>query len=192
MSLTRPIKSAVLLDRGPASSLDGPSPQTTPGSPDDAELESDRAPSRNLDSHKTEFARINAVLQNLADRLNEFCSDAFAAHKEEIAKLSLEIARKILAQKISDADYEIESIVKEALGKAPVLKNVVVHLNPDDLTAYRKLQQDQSCEDIADVTFVPDADIGLAECLIETPKGIIESLIDQRLEQVGNALKKVR
>jgi hypothetical protein len=28
-----------------------------------------------------------------------------------------------------------------------------------------------------------------AECLLETPKGIVESLIDEHLERIGKALK---
>ena len=32
--------------------------------------------------------------------------------------------------------------------------------------------------------------IGAAECVIETPKGKVESLIDEHLEQVARALSK--
>ena len=43
----------------------------------------------------------------------------------------------------------------------------------------------------AGVKFVPDTNVGRAECVVETPKGIVESLIDRHLDQVGSALKKV-
>ena len=132
------------------------------------------------------------MLQEIVGKLNEFCEQAIAAHKEEIARLSVEIARKILVQKVENGDYEIESIVKEALSNAPARQDVVAHLNPEDLSQHQKLREDEPGEDLAGVKFVPDANIGRAECLLETPKGTIESLIDQHLEQVGNALKKVK
>ena len=40
------------------------------------------------------------------------------------------------------------------------------------------------------IKFVSDSNIGRAECLIETPKGIVESLIEKNLEQISKALEK--
>jgi len=152
-----------------------------------------------LEAQKAAFSQVNQMLQAVVGKLNEFCEGAFASHKDEIARLSVEIARKILVQKVENGDYEIESIVKEALSNAPARQDVVAHLNPEDLSKYQELREaprapggDEPCEDFAGVKFVPDANIGRAQCLLETPKGIIESLIDQHLEQVGNALKKVK
>jgi len=122
--------------------------------------------------------------------LNEFYDKVFVEHKEEIAKLSVEIARKILMQKVEDGDYEIESIVKEALKNAPTHQDLVVHLNPEDLAECQKVQKEEPESDLAGVKFVSDPKIGRAECLLESPKGIIESLINEHLERVGKALTK--
>ena len=43
---------------------------------------------------------------------------------------------------------------------------------------------------LASVKLVADPGIGLAECVVETPKGKVESLIDGHLEQVARALSK--
>ncbi|MHC4571535.1 MAG: FliH/SctL family protein [Planctomycetota bacterium] len=130
------------------------------------------------------------ALQDAANKVNEFQDNLFEEHKEQIAKLSVEIARKILVQKVQEKDYEIESIIKEALKNAPTHQDVVVHLNPEDFVQCQKLQQDDTAGTLAGVKFVSDPNIGEAECLLETPKGIIESLIDKHLEQIGQALKK--
>ncbi len=151
-----------------------------------------QSPEQQLEDQKAAFSQVNQMLQTVVGKLNEFCEGAFASHKDEIARLSVEIARKILVQKVENGDYEIESIVKEAISNAPARQDVVAHLNPEDLSKYQELRKDEPCEDFAGVKFVPDANIGRAQCLLETPKGIIESLIDQHLEQVGNALKKVK
>lgn len=147
---------------------------------------------QDVEAQKAAFSQACQAVNSVAAKLNEFYDKVFVEHREEIARLSVEIARKILVQKVEDGDYEIESIVKEAINNAPVHQDVVVHLNPDDLVQYQKLQQDERSEDFTGIKFVPDPTLGAAECLLETPKGIIESVIDQHLDQVGKALKKVK
>jgi flagellar biosynthesis/type III secretory pathway protein FliH len=159
-----------------------------------------------LDRHEAESAQLNLVteakkaaflqacktLNSVINRLNQFCAKVFAEHSEKIAKLSVEIARKILVQKIENGDYEIESIVKETLKNAPGHQDLVVHLNPDDLAQFEKVKQEETGDAFAGIKFIPDPKIGRAECLLESPKGIIESLIDEHLEQIGRALSKAK
>jgi len=151
------------------------------------------------------FSQACQTLNAVVAKLNQFYDRLFAEHKEEIARLSVEIARKILMQNVQNGDYEIESIVKEALKNAPTRQDVVVHLNPEDHLLCQKAQsqpghlsvQDDALPrgippgsgDLAGIKFISDPKIGRAECLLETPKGIIVSLIDEHLERIGKALK---
>jgi flagellar biosynthesis/type III secretory pathway protein FliH len=141
-------------------------------------------------TRKAAISQAFQALNGVVTKLNEFYDKVFVEHKEEIAKLSVEIARKILMQKVEDGDYEVESIVKEVLKKAPTHEDLVVHLNPEDLAECQKIQQDEPQGDLAGVKLVSDPKIGRAECLLESPKGIIESLINEHLERVGKALTK--
>jgi flagellar biosynthesis/type III secretory pathway protein FliH len=140
-------------------------------------------------AQKAAFSQVCRTLKALTDKLNQFYDTLFAGHEEEIARLSVEIARKILARQVQNGDYEIESIVKEALSNAPTRRDVVVHLNPEDLILCQKVQQDEQNDAFSGIKLVPDPNIGRAECMLETPKGIVESLIDEHLERIGKALK---
>lgn len=141
--------------------------------------------------HQTEkLSQLCRTLEALVVKLNQFYDSVFAQHKDQIAKLSVEIAKKILVQKVQQGDYEIESIVKESLNNAPTRQDVVVHLNPEDLPRIQKLQVDSADGALAGLKFVADSNIGQAECVLETPKGIIESRIDDHLEQIAKALQK--
>ena len=144
-----------------------------------------------LKAQKNLYSEVCRTLQDLTAKLNQFYDEIFASHKEEIARLSVEIARKILMRKAEDGDYEIETIVREALKNAPTHQDLVVHLNPQDLASCQKAQQNDGSGTLAGIKFVADHNIGRAECVLESPKGIIESLIDEHLEQIGKALKKV-
>jgi flagellar biosynthesis/type III secretory pathway protein FliH len=182
VKLSKPIKSAEILDgdnRMPSREV------SVDGAAGRQNLTQD------LEIQKTAFSQACQTLNDVAAKLNQFCDKIFAEHGEEIAKLSVEIARKILVQKVEDGDYEIESIVKEALKNAPTRQDVVVHLNPEEFIQCQKAQQDEPTGILAGIKFVSDPNIGRAECLVESPKGIIESLINEHLERIGKALKKV-
>ncbi|MHC4912182.1 MAG: FliH/SctL family protein [Planctomycetota bacterium] len=178
VNLVKPIASAAILD--------GLGQAGSPASAGQAGV----GPESGTDTAK--FSHLYQALESLVAKLNHFCEQLFAEHKDQIAKLSVEIARKILVQKVQEGDYEIESIVKESLNNAPAHNDIVVHLNPGDLTQCQKLQQDNAAGALAGLKFVADPNIGRAECMLETPKGIIESLIDDHLEQIAKALQKAQ
>jgi flagellar biosynthesis/type III secretory pathway protein FliH len=187
LCLDKPIVSAELLegsamsDAGPSSAHESAESAARTRSPAHSDTE----------ARKAAFPQVCQALNGVIARLNESYAGIFREHREEIARLSVEIARKILTQKVDKGDYEIESIVKEALGHSPSRHDVVVHLNPDDLTQCRKAQHDDERGGaLTGIEFVADPNIGRAECLIESPKGIIKSLIDEHLERIGKALRK--
>lgn len=150
----------------------------------------DHTISQELEAEKASYLQISQTLNGVIAKFNQFCDTAFVSHKEEIAKLAVEIARKILIRKVEDGDYEIESIVREAIEKAPSRQGLVVKLNPQDLTTLQKIQQDNSDEMLAGIKLVANTDVSAAECIVESPKGIIESLIAGHLEQISKALIK--
>ena len=141
---------------------------------------------QDLEAQKNNFVQSYTALQSTVDKLNQFYNEMVTNHKEEIAKLSVEIARKILMQKVQDGDYEVESIIKEALSKTPAHQDLVVHLNPQDLEQCQNIIQEDAA--LSGLKFIADANIGRAECLLETPKGSVVSSIDENLEQIAKAL----
>ncbi len=145
---------------------------------------------QDLEARKAEVSQDCQALKALIAKLNQFYDKVLAGHKEEIARLSVEIARKVLVQKVQKGDYEIESIIKEALKNAPTRQDLVARLNPEDMTQCQKTLQNDDSGAFAGVKLVADPNIGRAECVLESPKGTIESSIDEHLEQIGKALMK--
>ena len=118
-----------------------------------------------LNVQSAEISQACQVLNGLVDKVNKLCEQLHVDHKKEIAKLSVEIARKVLVQKVEEGDYQIEAIIEEALDSVVSRENLVVRLNPGDLAQCQKLQQEHGGA-LAEIKFVADANIGLAECLI--------------------------
>ena len=183
VNLEKPITSAKLLDESADGKLSGRAQA-------DSAANAEHIPSQDSETQKNTFSQACQAINDVVKKLNQFYDKVFVEHKEEIARLSVEIARKILMRKVEDGDYEIQSIVKEALNNAPTRQDIVVHLNPEDLAECQKALQNEPDDTLKDVKFVSDSNIGRAECLLESPKGIVESLINEHLDRISKALKK--
>ncbi len=144
-----------------------------------------------LQRQKDELARLLQTVNVMADSLHRLHEETLAGHRAEIARLAVEIARRILMYKVGQGDYEIQAIVEEALKRAPTRQNVVVRLNPEDVSRCQQLQQADPQSPFAELEFTADWNIGRGECLVETPKGIVRSFIEEHLEHISEALQKV-
>ena len=144
-----------------------------------------------VEKQEKELTEACRALQAAAAKIQGLYEKIIAQNREEIAKLSVGIARKILMHKIEKKDYEIESIIKEVLKNSPSRQDVVVHLNPEDFERCQKIQEKEKNGILDGVKLVADPDVGCAECILKSPKGNIVSLINEQLEQISEALGKV-
>jgi flagellar biosynthesis/type III secretory pathway protein FliH len=186
INLDKPISSAQFLDDHTGS--DGIQ-STCPGH-GESDTDAVQTLKQDLEAQKAVFSKACRTLNGVITKFNQFCDKLYAGHGEEIARLSVEIARKILMQKVEEGDYKIESIIKEALNNTPANQDVKVHLNPEDIETCRKAKQQEPSGILTGIQLIPDPNIGRAECLLESPKGIVKSLIDDNLERICKALEK--
>ena len=156
------------------------------------EIQNPKSEIRNAESQSQELTHLCELVRNLVDKLNRLHEQTIANHRAEIARLAVEIARRVLAQRVANGDYEIQAVIEEALKRAPTHQNVVVRVNPQDLPACQKTQRDKADGPFAGIEFVADASIVPADCLVETPRGIIRSFVEQHLERIGEALGRVQ
>jgi flagellar biosynthesis/type III secretory pathway protein FliH len=145
-----------------------------------------------INSAQDQLDQAGQLLDNLAGKLEQLQDEMIQSHREQIARLAVEIARKILAQKVKDKDYEIEAIVQEALASAPTPHGIIVHLNPDDLSACQQTQQNRPDGPFAHIELRANHSVGSAECMLETPKGMVKSLMAEQLETIAVALEKAQ
>ncbi len=190
--LTKPIISAKILETCPAPldehNLNGRGTELV--SHTYAGSDTKTSPAQGGETQKAELSQVCRILNDITDKLNKFYEDVLTKHREEIIGLAIEIARKILVQKVEKGDYEIQTIVTEALKNVPTRHEVSVYLNPKDLEQCQKALENEQEGILTDIKFISDPDIGRAECLVKNPRGTVHSLIEEHLEQIGEALKK--
>ena len=142
-----------------------------------------------LEKEKEDLIQASKALEDAAVKLQQFQEEIFRSHREQITRLSVEIAGKILLKETADGNYDIGKIVQEALKIAPAQQDIVVRLNPKDLQQLQKITEDKGGDALGNVKLVPDANIGPGQCVVETDKGMIEYFIEEHLKQISEALK---
>jgi flagellar assembly protein FliH len=138
--------------------------------------------------------RLNDLLsdfENIVETISAMQSELFRRHKDDIINLAVEISRKILAHRVEQDDYKIQDVIRQALDDTPTQKDIVIRLNPKDYAQIEQLTKSSEKDFAKGATFVADASIAPAQCLLETPKGIVESFIDGHLDRISEALKGV-
>jgi flagellar assembly protein FliH len=146
-----------------------------------------------LEQAEARAASVRQTLQALQTASREFRTmqgEFFGEAEEQLVDLALDIARKVLAQEIKAGRYEIDPIVREALGNVEGCREVVVHLNPEDYEHCNASSTGAENEGSSEgLRFVADPGVPRAGCLLETPHGTIESLVEGQLAEVQKALK---
>jgi flagellar biosynthesis/type III secretory pathway protein FliH len=175
LQLNMPIQSARIVNKGAETPTDPTAPDAMASTQGNQQVD----------------ALCNA-LQQAAENLERYTEELFLSHKEQIVRLSIEIASKILAKDQHERNYEIEKIVSQALQTVPASKQTMIRLNPDDLKTMRQMTDANQFTTPEGVHFSGDVSIGPAECMIETDHGVIEYLIKEHLKQVASALSQTK
>lgn len=137
-------------------------------------------------------SRLESLCQavNLAARETEvYGQRLFAAHREQIIRLAIQIASRILVREIEQGQYQIERILTEAIATTPGGSILEIRMNPDDLKTYEELVRSGSAEIEANVKLTADWSIGKAECVIVTTEGLVECTMQEHLRQIDAALQ---
>ncbi len=196
IQVVRPIASLRVLRTAGGASPDALRAEGDEGRPAadriEAAIQAERAQmATELERHNDQFARLCETAGAIADRLDRLYQETLTNNRGDIARLAVEIARKILLHKVAQGDYDIQAIIEEALKRAPARQSVVIRLNPEDLPRCQQHQQENPDSPFAELEFTADWSVGKGECLVETPKGIVKSFIEEHLERITEALQKV-
>jgi len=145
-----------------------------------------------IEAQRAELTGLCETVGAIRGKLDELHQETVARNRSDIAKLAIEIARKIVMHEIGRGDYDIQAIVEEALKRAPTRQDITIRVNPDDLSQCQQLQQARPDNSWAGLNFVADWSVARSDCLVETPKGVVKSFVEEHLERIGEALARVK
>jgi len=153
--------------------------------PDETAAESAQAA---LEAERAALAKARQAIERAATELTGL-GDTIAQEAEaNMTPLAVAIAEKILRQAVEAGQYDMKTIVRDALRSAPSRREVVVRMNPDDLARLENGEAAGKPLALGNVRLIADATVGRAECVVETAEGTVEARLQDQLEQVHQAL----
>lgn len=146
-----------------------------------AELEQLRAQNQQL-------VGVCSRLDQAVGMLNQAAEQVMAEYPQQIAKLSVAIAEKILQHELAEGNYDIEKIVTNALSQAPSRKGVSVKVSPADHAILKEKMESGMAVNLQNIIIETDQSLSAGECVVETDKGIVDYIIYDNLERIEKAI----
>ena len=162
------------------------------GAPDHESRAAIKKREADLKNQCERLRRICDAMEAASDALTRFCNDTICSQAECVARLSVQIAERILSREIAAGNYDIRRIVADALKEVPAQQNVLVRLHPEDCEQYKRMVENGSIKTITGVRLIADETVGKAECVVETGQGTVEYFIHEYLRRIGEALEALQ
>ncbi len=119
--------------------------------------------------------------------LGRLKTDLYAQVESEVARLAIEVAKKIVHREIQVDREIIQTLVHVALRHVTEKNPVVVHVNPDDYDYISKRQGDLSQAESRNLSILSDKSIERGGCLVETDCGNIAAQLEEKFNEVERA-----
>lgn len=183
---------------------DNPQPETRePGeSPAQIEEELDRkiheAFTHGLEEGKVQagegLAALCRMLSAAADELQMLHERIMRQTEDDLVKLAISVARKVIHQEISHDRRILKNMVTEAIKNIAEKDEIVIRLNPEDyrvVTANTRLYLPELTEK-RHLTLRPDDEVTTGGCVVDTAMGSIDARIEAQLEEIYRRLTEER
>ncbi|HJZ86950.1 MAG TPA: FliH/SctL family protein [Polyangia bacterium] len=123
-------------------------------------------------------------------RLHTEAGHARTAAGEDLRRLAVRIASKILGHALELDPTLVVDICAQALRGATEQREIVVRVHPDDLPAIEQArpQLRAALLKARDFTLRPDAGVGRGGCIVETELGSVDARLETQLAVIENAL----
>ncbi|WP_298272632.1 FliH/SctL family protein [Geobacter sp.] len=114
--------------------------------------------------------------------------------EEDLLRLAVMIARKIVQQEIAQDPGVLASIIAAAVGGCAERDRVVVRLNPGDHAVVSANRQGflAGLGEDAPITLASDDGVGPGGCLVETATGTVDARIEAQIDEIYRILLEER
>jgi flagellar assembly protein FliH len=130
--------------------------------------------------------RLAAIVSNIHESHASF----FRAAERQVVDLSLQIAQKVVEREIENMPDLAVNVIRAALEEMDARTAVRVRVNPDDVEVLRRrwTQVVPSSVGAERIELQPDEHVASGGAIIETNHGQVDTQLESKLAQLGNAL----
>lgn len=140
---------------------------------------------------REEAGYLLGVLEKTVEEGVRLRTSGLAALEDDILKLSLLLADKVVRKTVEDDISWLDLIIKEALQSLGTLDAITVYVSPMDYSLVKESEGDVEGSRKTKISFEPDPTISQGGCLIESVNGLIDARLERRLGRLGRRLTEV-
>lgn len=126
---------------------------------------------------------LDALIEDMSERQREWLDTL----DENLAALSVGIARQLLGREIEASRETVAHMVRRAVSQFPVGQQITVRVNPEDLAVLSATGEGGTVAP-PDSRWIADPRIDRGGCIIEGPDRVIDGRLDRALERVYRSL----
>ena len=136
---------------------------------------------------ETNIANLSSIIKMLSEPLNELDDEIV----EQLAQLSISVAKQVVRRELHTEQGEIVGIVREAMAALPAsTRKITLNIHPDDAELIRSAfslgQQEESDE--LRWKLVEDPMISRGGCIISSQNSRVDASVEARLNRIISTL----
>jgi len=119
--------------------------------------------------------------------------DIVAKTEEQIVKLALAIAEKIINQEVATSKEVILGVLKGVLKNISETEGMKIRLNPQDFRHIMEARKDflRSIDGVRNVVFEEDVSIKRGGAVVETMFGEVDARLESQINEIKEAMLKL-
>jgi flagellar assembly protein FliH len=144
-----------------------------------------------IESGKEKFESVVNSLNKALSELIKIRQDIYLESEQEIVKLALAIARKVVCNEIRINKDTVVNVVKEAVKRVEGNEKVKVKLSCKDFEFIKNEKPTliDKIKNIENADFIMDESICDGGCIIETESGNIDSRVEKQFQAIEEAFE---
>jgi len=140
-----------------------------------------------------EFSRKIRDAEELVNTAVEERERIVAGSEQEIIKLAIAVAEKIIGRELETGRETIADMVKRAVAKAADREELTVRVNPDNMDSVINAKEDivRSIKGVGKIKVLADPAVSPGGCVVEGSSGMVDARIESQVAEIEQALAEV-
>ncbi len=132
------------------------------------------------------------ILDKSAKEISNFKENVIRESENEIAKMSLSIAKKVINRELLLDPSVVIGVIRDALNKVYYKKKFIIYVNPLDLELVKKEQEKLTSilENFESFVIKPSTQVEPGGCIVETESGTVDARLESKYEKVKESVIK--
>ncbi len=139
-----------------------------------------------------EAAGAVSMMSQVIDQLKMYHTEILAESQNDIVKMALAVAEKVLHKEIMTDPTTVLAVVKNALSKVSFKKQFVIHVNPLDIEVLKGSSDEIRAvvQNHESIKFKASPQVEPGGCIVQTESGVVDAQIDRQFGEVQEAVLK--